>query len=143
MPEPATRLFAEGKGAGFGVTSVRLATVRPATVWLAAPRPGAVIPATVSWPIGAMRPVAAIESDVSGLVVARVIAFAKAAAEGQRAAGSFAVARRMARVTSSRTSFVGGRGMGSLACFISTATGVSAEKGTRPVKSSYATMPRA
>ncbi len=69
-------------------------------------------------------------------VVAAVIARAKAVAVGQRAAGSFAVARRIARVTSSLTSDTGGRGIGSLACFISTATGVSAEKGTCPVKSS-------
>ena len=77
----------------------------------------------------------------SGMVIetgftAPLRAFANAPAEGQRALGSFAVARRITRVTASGTSEVGGSGIGSLACFIKTATGVSAENGTRPVKSS-------
>jgi hypothetical protein len=60
-------------------------------------------------------------------------AFTNATAVGQRSSGRFASAFRSARISGSGTSRVDGTGIGSCTCFMSTATGVSAAKGTRPV----------
>src|SRR5437867_1907558 len=57
----------------------------------------------------------------------------KAPAVGHRSSGFLAMLFSSARTSGSGTVDGGGIGIGSVTCFISTATGVSAAKGTRPV----------
>ncbi len=80
-----------------------------------------------------MKPVACIASAVDACPSPAASAFTNATAVGQRSSGRFASAFSSARIRGSGTSRVDGTGIGSCTCFISTATGVSAAKGTRPV----------
>ena len=108
----------------------------------AVPRPGGTVP-RAGVPGRAMgvasvgrKPVGAAEG-IAFAVVAWLrpspSAFTNATAVGQRSSGRFASAFSSARIRGSGTSRVDGTGIGSCTCFISTATGVSAAKGTRPV----------
>ena len=74
---------------------------------------------------------------------ATVSAWAKAPADGQRSAGSFARQRRNTGVSGAAISAGDGSGTGSVTCFISTATGVVPVYGTRPVRHSKAITPSA
>ena len=79
----------------------------------------------------------------SGAASPAASASTNAPAVGQRSSGFFVVAFSSARRSGSGTTSGGGSGSGSWTCFIITASGVSAENGTRPVNISYATMPSA
>ena len=82
------------------------------------------------------KPVAAAEGNALAVVACpspSASALTNATAVGQRSSGRFASAFKSARIKGSGTSRVDGTGIGSCTCFMSTATGVSAAKGTRPV----------
>ena len=68
-----------------------------------------------------------------GVSPARATASTKAPAVRQRSAGFLASAFSSTVMSGSGTSLSGGSGIGSFTCFISTAIGVSALNGTRPV----------